>query len=389
VFILVASAFVGACTKSAPTAKTLKIGAIYSLTGEGSEAETCINGGAELAKEWLNEKGGVNIKGEKYLIELTTEDQKANPDGTVAAATKLVNQDNLKFIIGPCNPLMCMAETPVTEPAKVLRSISWGGGLPDVMSDKTPYTFRAVVCGAEAIPVNYTYLTNTYPNVKTVALISMDEPGGRFFTGVSQKEAEAHGLKVVTTEYYPWNTVDFYPVWTKILALKPDAVDAGMAYPEVSAAQLKQGRELGFTGPVLSAAPNDIYYIRDKVGADFAHDYFNGSLDLQSSNLPPMIKEIENRWAAKYKTPFIADTVFGWDSLWCLVQAIEKAQSLDPTEVAAAWEKMESIETSFGTGHMGGLKTYGINHLVVRQMPISKLENGEVKLVKWYTPEFP
>jgi hypothetical protein len=71
------------------------------------------------------------------------------------------------------------------------------------------------------------------------------------------------------------------------------------------------------------------------------------------------------------------------------VQAIEAAQSFDPTDVKTAWEKMKSIETSYGTGHMGGLKAYGVNHLVVRPCPISGFIKGEVKLIKWYTPNFP
>jgi uncharacterized cupin superfamily protein len=57
--------------------------------------------------------------------------------------------------------------------------------------------------------------------------------------------------------------------------------------------------------------------------------------------------------------------------------------------VAATWKKMQSIETAFGKGHMGGLKTYGINHLVVKPMSVTRLEKGKVETVKWVTPEFP
>ena len=103
-----------------------------------------------------------------------------------------------------------------------------------------------------------------------------------------------------------------------------------------------------------------------------------------------MVIEIKKRWEAKYKSRFIFESAQGWDILWCLAQAIEAAQSLDPTDVKTAWENMKSIKTSYGTGHMGGLKTYGINHLVVRRCPITAfVKKGEVKLIKWYTPSFP
>jgi branched-chain amino acid transport system substrate-binding protein len=375
----------------AMAAKTLKIGVIHSLTGLGSEVETIMRDGEVLCQEWLNEKGGITIKGEKYLIDLIVEDQKGVVDGAVAAATKLVERDRVKFIIGQVVPDVVIAAASVTEPAKVLRSLAWGGGIPAVMNPKTPYTFRPVLSGAEVIPVNYDYLRDTYPKVKTVALTNPDEPGGQFFMMVARKEAEKHGLKVVAAEFYnPQEQQDFYPVLTKILAAKPDAVDIGTGFRIPLSLKLKQVRELGFKGPVFSPSPVSLYTILDIAGKDYCHDFFNGSMDMQSTDVPPMMRELEKRWNDKFKTKFQFESFQGWDALWCLVQAIEAAQSLDPTDVKTAWENMKSIETSYGTGHMGGLKTYGVNHLVVRRCPITGfVTKGKVKLIKWYTPSFP
>jgi branched-chain amino acid transport system substrate-binding protein len=394
ILMLVALSAVIACTpKEAapppPEAKTLKIGAIYSLTGQLSEAEILMRDGSVLCQDWINEKGGITVNGEKYLIDLIVEDQKGNAEGAVVAATKLVHQDQVRFIIGQVQPDMIIAAASVTEPAKVLRSLSWGGGVPAIMNPNTPYTFRPVLSGAEVIPVNYDYLVETYPNVKTVALLNPDNTAGQFFQKTSQKEAEKRGLKVVAAEVYPLGIEDFYPLWTKVLIAKPDTVDAGTASPIPAGLELRQGRELDFTGPVFSCAPVDLYTILDIAGRDSAYDYFNPSLDMQSPDMPPMMKELEKRWNAKFGTKFMLESFHGWDALWCLVQAIEAAQSLDPTVVKTAWENMKSIETCYGTGHMGGLQTYGVNHLIVRQCPISALVNGEVKLIKWYTPSFP
>lgn len=382
--------FMGSAIHEVAAAKTLKIGAIYSLTGLGSEIETICRNGSELAKDWINEKGGITIKGEKYLIDLIVEDQKGVVDGAVAAATKLVERNQVKFIIGQIVPDVVIAAASVTEPAKVLRSLAWGGGIPAVMNPKTPYTFRPVLSGAEMIPVNYDYLRDTYPKVKTVALTNPDEPGGQFFMMVARKEAEKHGLKVVAAEFHDaQEQQDFYPVLTKLLAAKPDAVDVGTGFPIPISLKLKQLRELGFKGPVFNPSPVELYTILDIAGKDFCYDFFNASLDIKSPDVPLMIKELKKRWEAKYKSRFMFESFQGWDALWCLVQAIEAAQSLDPTDVKTAWEKMKSIKTSYGTGRMGGLKTYGVNHLVVRPCPITAFVKGEVKLIKWYTPNFP
>ena len=121
--------FMGSGIDAGAAAKTLKIGAIYSLTGLGSEIEPILRNGSELCRVWINEKGGITIKGEKYLIDLIVEDQKGVVDGAVAAATKLVERDKVKFIIGQIVPDVIIAAASVTEPAKVLRSLAWGGGI--------------------------------------------------------------------------------------------------------------------------------------------------------------------------------------------------------------------------------------------------------------------
>jgi branched-chain amino acid transport system substrate-binding protein len=375
-----------ACAASAqtPKAKNLKVGIILSVTGPGSEAEKEERQGVFMARDWINSKGGVTIKGEKYFIDLIHEDSKATVEGAVAAATKLVTRDEVKFVIGLSRPDMAIAIHSITEPAKVIKVITFGAGAPGLISAKTPYTFRGFLCGAEAIPTHYNYLVQAYPNVKTVAMIASDDPGGKFFIGYSEKVAESKGLTKVFKELYPFGTEDFYPLWSKILATKPDALDAGVAYRGTIISILKQGRELGYTGPIMHQSSGELFQILQGVGKEFATDFFNGSFDVKNPPTPTL-KLMAKLGGGELKGAWVG----GWDCLWGLVQAIEKAQSLDTTQIATTWEKMEKIETAFGIGHMGGLKTYGINHLVVRPLPISRLEKGNIEFVNWFMPEFP
>lgn len=65
------------------------------------------------------------------------------------------------------------------------------------------------------------------------------------------------------------------------------------------------------------------------------------------------------------------------------MQAIKAANSLDPKTVAAKWEKMDSIDTIFGAGRMGGQQTYGVNHNVYFKTPISIIKNGKTTFAEW------
>ena len=109
---------------------------------------------------------------------------------------------------------------------------------------------------------------------------------------------------------------------------------------------------------------------------------------MDATEMTPMIKEIAKRGKAKYGRTSPTH-VWGWSPSWCLVQAIEAAQSLDPTMVKNSWEKMASIQTPYGTGKMGGKKTYGINHSVSAPMPLVSIKDGEVVWVKWQVVPMP
>jgi len=102
-------------------AKTLKIGAIVSLTGFASASEVVIWEGIQLFEQWINEKGGIKVKGEPYTIKFVAEDGQSSADGAVAAANKLIYDHGVKFLVGPVMPFMVVASGSVTEPAKVIR----------------------------------------------------------------------------------------------------------------------------------------------------------------------------------------------------------------------------------------------------------------------------
>jgi len=373
---------------TAPEAKTIKVGIVTALSGPGSELEALALKSIPPIESWLNEQGGVTINGEKYLIDTIIEDGKGTAEGYVAAVTKLVNMDKVKFMIGGNRPDLIFALQSVTEPAKVLLSMGFGGGVPGLIGPDKPLSFRPSPAGAESIKNNYVYLAEAYPNVKTLALLGEQGPGGDFFGAVSKMEAEARGIKVVFNEMYPVGTKDFYPILTKAIAAKPDAMDIGVAFLEPLASMLKQGRELGYTGLMFTAGQPDMSLMLPIVGKEYADNYYSNCFDLASPGTPPMLKQIAQYYTDK-GIDFKSDFLFQWDSAWCLAQAIQAAQSLDTTEIAATWENMTSIETGFGTGHMGGMKTYGAKHLVLRPMPITALIKGEAKTVKWIMPDIP
>lgn len=387
-FVLLGLAIVIAVNQNvyAEGAKTLKVGAIFALTGPAAPGIKDAMEGVQAAADWINKKGGITVKGQHYLIEVVPEDNKSAPDGIVAATNKLVYKDEVKFIVGPIVPGLSMAMTPITEKAKVLRCKVNGTGNKAEMKPDMLYTFSTFM-EIQYVRYVYDYFVKSYPNVRKIAITGPDEPGGQAMLAVAKKEAEAHGLKVVFSELYPFGTQDFYPMLTKAMAQKPDAIDMGVGIAPWYAGIIKSARELGFTGPMFApSATGNIYLIPKLAGKDFCYDMFFLDADLKSPKMPPIVKEARQQVKDKFGVEFTFSHGCGWEALWCLAQAIEAAQSLDTTEVAKVWEKMKSIKTLYGKGTMSGLKDFGINHVVLKPRPLTRLKKGDVEFVKFITP---
>ena len=69
--------------------KELEIGGIFGLSGPGSEALARKYDGVKAAVAWINDdKGGINIKGDKYRIKLIAESSNQTPEAMKEALEK-------------------------------------------------------------------------------------------------------------------------------------------------------------------------------------------------------------------------------------------------------------------------------------------------------------
>ena len=385
VFVLILA--VGATQGSAADAKTLRIGVTAPLTGPSSTAGIPSVRITQLAAEWINAKGGVAIKGEKYKVELIIEDEKDTIDTAITTANKLVQFHKVNFMVGTISPPSAAAMASVTEPAHVVRSIWHGEGSPMEVNAKTPYTFRVPVVPRDFAPSLLNYQTKAYPNAKKVGILFIEGQATDFLLEKVKKDIEAAKLIVAGADMYDVTTKDFYPVITKVLNSKPDALYC-TALPHLMGGILKTARELGYAGPIFNLSPTSPGTVRGIAGKSNATDCILPAPDVDSPKMTPMLKDIRKMCMEKYKECNF-DYTRQWDSFWWLIQAIEKAQSLDPTAVAKTWEKMDRFESSAGPGKMGGQQSYGINHIGVLPFAVTRLNKGEMEHIDWFVPNIP
>jgi len=363
--------------EAAAQAKTLKIGLITSVTGPMAPAFKSLVEGAKPTADIINQRGGITVGGEKYLIQIVTEDDQSSPPGAIAAANKLM-QEGVKFMVPPLFMPSNLAIASVTEEAKILRMKAYGLGR-DEVGPKLRYSFFASTT-AYNIPVFYDYLKKNYSKVKRIAMITPDDPGAVPFQEHTEQEIRKHGMDLVYKEAFKPGSEDFYPILTKALEKKPDAIDVIVSIIPWSAGIINQSRELGFTGPIFAPCIfGDINILRSVLTPKYANDIFQGGPDVLSPKMPSIVKDYRALVEKETKSPFEMGHTIILEAAYVLLRAIEKAQSFDTDKVVATLEGMKSIDTLYGPGRMGGQDIYGINHVIRRPIPITRIMNNKVE----------
>jgi len=354
--------------------KTLKIGLISSVTGPMAPAFKSELDAAKPTADLMNQRGGITVKGQKYRIEIVTEDDQSSPPGAIAAANKLMQQ-GIKFIISPMFVPNDLAIAPICEEAKVLR-VCPNRTDPAPFGPPNRYSFNAE-SSIFNIPFVYGKLKSIYPQVKKIAILWPDDPGAKTGTSMTEKEIKKRGLEVVFNEPYKIPTEDFYPLLTKALAQKPDAIECIFAILPWAKGIINQSREMGFTGPITAIASfGDANMLNGMIDPKYAYDICHATPDVTSPKMLPIVKDLGKLVEKEVKERFNFDHVLTLQALWVMLQGIEKAQSLDTGKVAEALENMQSIETPYGKGRFGGQELIGMNRLMMRDIPFSRIVKG-------------
>jgi branched-chain amino acid transport system substrate-binding protein len=403
ILLLLALPLLSACKAEEPAVKTLKIGTGQARSGPISMVGLIYVHGFEMAVDRINEQGGLKIGGDTYMIELLVEDNQGNPDMSANAATKLIFQEGVKFLIGDVGDM----DTPgfygiVREAGDVMFIHSWLNisamareefGVPseDVGPDK-PLMIRLHPAVDEGMYKGFEYLANNYPDVKSVGVCGLDFVFFDAFGLYHELLLPQYGLEMAGDfERFPQDCADFYPVLTRMLESNPDALSLGYCGLDQYILQLKAARDMGFTGPIVHVPPFDETFVA-MLSSPNLTDVFGNGIATDDPKLPDSLKEVIELGKAKYGDEFISDSIDAYDTMMLLAQAIEKAQSTDPQTVQDVFETLTepgSLQSIYGPAYVGGLETTGVNRVIVRPVPFSRVVNGHSEFVGCFTTDIP
>jgi branched-chain amino acid transport system substrate-binding protein len=365
---------------AAATAQELKIGAIGTLSGGGAAWGIATQRGVQLAIDAVNASGGLKVDGRPYKLTMVIYDDQYTGGGGTNAATRLILEDGVKFILGPIGSPAVIGAGLVANREKVVMLSN--GFSPRILGPDKPYSFRISLTTNEFAPPISTWLAKTFPEKKRIAIISPSDEVGQAVVPLLVKAHQGAGLRIVANEHYERGTKDFVPVLTRILAATPDILDLDSNTPGDSGLILKQARQLGYAGTIVQVGGPGMEEII-RVAGDLAEGLL--SYDIFDPG-DPATKGYVDAYARKYGGPINPYSPIMYNAAQILFAAIGKAGTLDPARVREAVAGLEGHETMMGKVRWTGRDLYGIDQQILLPFYISEVKGGKIRVFSKIDP---
>jgi branched-chain amino acid transport system substrate-binding protein len=202
--------------------------------------------GAQIAEEFFNQKGGVNGRPIKLVLQDTAGDEA----GAINAFQNLINVAKVVAIVGPTLSQQAFAADPIANKAgvPVVGPSNTAQGIPQIGE----YISRVSAPVTQIAPNAVKAAMEMNPALKRVAvLFAQNDAFSKSETQVFQATVKENPkLELVTLQTFQTTDTDFTAQTTNVLAAKPDLVIiSGLAADGGNL--VKQLRELGYKGLIV------------------------------------------------------------------------------------------------------------------------------------------
>ena len=368
---------------SAQAQETLKIGGVGPLSGGGTAWGLAAQRGMEIAIEEINAAGGVKAEGKTFKLQLVMYDDQYTGAGGKAAAERLVNQDKVKFIIGPVGSPPALGVISVTNPAKVIALTN--GYAPQILKNDTkdPYNFRIYPTNIEFGPPLIKWLKENAPEVKKVGMLAPNDAVGQSVAGALAEDYRKQGFEV-SLELFERGIKEFTPLILRMMAQKVDAFEFDGNSPGDAGLMLKQIRQAGFKGKVIQIGGPGSDEIIEIAGAAAEGFLSYGVFDWDT----PAGKKLRPIYEQKYGKGIINQFMPAfYHTMFLLVDAIKRADSTDTDKVRDALDAMNGFDAGvYGPVKWAGKDSYGVNRQLMFTYYLAEVKDGKLVTKAKFVP---
>ncbi len=352
-------------------AGTIKVGAIFAVTGPASFLGGPEARSAEMVVEKINKAGGIN--GE--TIELIIKDTAGSSEKAVSSAKQLIEEEKVVAIIGPSTSGESMAVKKIAEAGKTtLISCAAAEVIVDPVAScvfKTPQkdSFAAQMIFEEMQRLG----------IKTIAIAAGNDGFGKAGKAQLEKMAPNFGVKVAASETYDSKATDLSALVAKLKA--DDSIQAVVNWSVVPAQAIiaKNMRQAGWQVPLFqSHGFGNIKYAEAAGVAAEGIIFPCGRLlvvdDLDEANpQKALLAQYKKDYEAKYKEDASAFGGYAFDAMNMVVAAIRKGGN----DRAKVREAVEGLQDFAGVGGMFSFGPQDHNGLTIDSFAMMTVKDGK------------
>jgi branched-chain amino acid transport system substrate-binding protein len=317
--------------------ESVKVGVIQPLSGSVAASGNYVRMGAEIARDWINAKGGVlNRK-----VELLIEDNKSDPKEAATAAEKLIVRDKVPVIVGAWGSTMTLAAMPKLEEYGVPMVVETSSAS-TITKRGNPWIFRiSPPSEMEALGLQK-YLKDF--GIKRADFLAVNTDWGRGAVGAFGDILKKSGVAVGTAEFMDQSATDMNAQLTKVKADSPDTLFLTTSVEQITLV-LKQAQEQRLALKVIttggSSSPSQLISQAGAAAEGTYHILFFLPWFPEAMPDGRLAKAFVDEWA-KRGHPFegLTEGFRGHDGVLTAVEGIRIAGKAEPKAVQAALWKV-------------------------------------------------
>ncbi len=286
-------AIAAAATFLAPTfasAEDCAIGALFPLSGPNATYGDIFMSGADLAVEHIN--ADKMLSGD---LSIRYEDSQGMPQPAVVGMTKLVNVDQVPYVLSAFTGVSKAISTLATRNQVV--AVNGGGVGPD-LAELGDYFWNVIPLANLEVRAVVPYLVEK-KQLKNIVLVYIDDPLGQAIVNELETELPKAGCKLVEKMSVPTTAQQFSGIAAKVRAAKPDAVYIA-SYGAQQIQIVKQLRDNGVDFPIVTYSG---YAVPDALALPESEGviYTTQSVDFSSD------EDVTKRFVTDYKAKYGRD----------------------------------------------------------------------------------
>ena len=366
---MIAALLSATAISGAYAADPIKIGVVTPLSGTYAGIGQQVKWGLELATKEVNAAGGIMGR----QVELTFEDEEANPSVAVQKADKLFQVGKVDFLTGTVNSGSTLAVGQVAERAGKLiaTTVSFADS---ITGDKcSPNVYRVNARAGQQSAALAVWLSKERPKAQ-VFYLGPDYEMGRSTVAAFKSSAEKVGASSTGEIFAPLDSKDYTQYFGQLRAAKPQVLYTSVAGND-TVRLFTQLQEFGLLNNLTVVGASGTVTAQNIGAIGNAAEGFVTGVGYSAEIDTPENK----KFVAAFRAANKADPdLYGADSygmVYAYKAAVEKAKSTDTDKVRAAFADLKwSTPQGEKTLRAG-------DHQAVQTMYVVRVTGGKFKIV--------